>query len=132
MPDADRVSVQLSVDALFGLLTLPVQVGDLTLRMFISGSPVSGIAPQRWPDLLAQEHLVWSIPARPVRFIPWITSASPAPPFPGCRSGAVSGLPGFESTESWASTSSSSFLRPAFICPPNPMIPSCSPSNCLV
>ncbi len=59
MPDGQRITVPLELDSAFGLLLVPLKVGDSTLSMFISGSPVSGIASARWQDLLIEEHLIY-------------------------------------------------------------------------
>ena len=87
MPDAARISVQLGIHPLFGLLILPVEIGTATLWMFISGSPVSGIAPQRWADLFAQEHLIYPGTARALHSLDHVTVAgAPVPRFQMRRS----------------------------------------------
>ena len=59
MPDGRRIEVVLDVHPAFGLLLLPLQVGADQVFMFISGSPMSGIAPGSWGDLLLKEHLIY-------------------------------------------------------------------------
>lgn len=58
MPDGPSIVVPLSLHSGFGLLLARLQIGRNTYAMFVSGSPMSGIASAVWDELVIGEHLV--------------------------------------------------------------------------
>lgn len=59
MASGKRITVLLETHPIYGLLLLTLKSGSATLRTFISGSPLSGIAGDRWQELLQKEYLVY-------------------------------------------------------------------------
>lgn len=63
MPDGREITLPLQAHPVYGLLIMPIQIGDDIFSMFISGSPFSGLADTAWGQLLLSEDLV--LPSEP-------------------------------------------------------------------